>query len=101
MNAACNQKTTSQCQDRVDIADHSCTGSENNSTCCWSNDGLNNVIDVIDSRNFIYQHLNDHQHSQQDQDPCICQCVPGWTQFDQISVMGGYTNHQERNICCL
>ena len=56
-------KSTCQCQHRAHICHHVRAGSEGNRSRRRADEGLDQIVEVINRRDFIRQHLDDDQHA--------------------------------------
>ena len=55
-----------------------CTGREGNRSRRRADDGLDEVVEMIDRRDFIRNHFDDDQNAKQDQNPRVGNQIPGW-----------------------
>ena len=68
----------------MNIRDDPGAGREQDSPGNWPDESLDEIVDMIDGRDFVSEKFDQHQHHQQPDHPPAGQRVPGALQLDQV-----------------
>ncbi len=98
VDASRHQQAADDGDHRVDIGNGMGAGGKDDRSGCRADTRLDDIVDMVDGRDFISQHFNDEQDANHNEHPGICQQVVGRVQLDPICIMGDDADHQQRNI---
>jgi len=95
VNCPSDEQATGQRQYRADVGDRVRAGGEGDRACCRADERLHKVIEMVDRRELIGQHLDDHKDAEHQYDPRVGQSIPGGVEFDQVGVMPEQADDQD------
>ena len=73
-------------------------GGKDEGACHWPDEGLDQIVDMVDSRDFIGQKFYDDQNAQQDDDPGVGKRIVGRGKFKPIGIVGDDRDRKKRNV---
>ncbi len=84
---------------RVQIADNVRVRREQDRSGGWADERLDDVIQMIESRNLVHKELDEFQRHQRRDDPFVGEHVEGRAQLDPRSKARGKPDDQQRDVC--